>query len=99
MWQWLGDHLAAIGALLGSLVLVLFAKKKLVPTTPTPPVTPPVDPGAEDKKSADEKKVEDQHAHDVAVVVEQEKDQEKDLEDDPNAENDFIKKVGEDVRK
>ena len=103
MMQWLGENLKAIGALLGSLFLFLFVKKGPTVATPPdpalPPVTPPVDPGGQDKKNDDQKKAEDQHTQDVTNIVQQQQDQEQDIVNDPNVENDFIKRVGEDVRK
>lgn len=104
MWQWLSSHFDAIWALLGSLIIFFIVKRgpssKSAPTSPVlQPVSPPDDKKAQDQENEDQKKAEDQHEHDVDVVVQQQEDQEKQLEDDPNAENDFIKKVGEDVRK
>lgn len=98
MWAWLSAHWGALVALLTSLGLFFFVKKGPQIVAPVP-VVPPVNKKAEDQKNDNQKKAEDQHTQDVAVVVQQQQNQEKVLEDDPGAENDFIKRVGEDVRK
>lgn len=93
MLDWLKANVPWIGSLLAAVFLYFFVKKgpKIDAAEPVPPPTP--------SPEEEQKKVEEEHAHDVEVVVEQQQVQEKDLEDDPEAENDFIKRVGEDVRK
>lgn len=101
-WKWLAVGVAMV---VSFLVGILLRKAPVVVSGEDP----------EKKKAEDNTKAKDEqavvvetkeqdvakkeHDHEVAVVVDLEEKNEKQLEGDPTAENDFIKKVGQDVLK
>ena len=97
-WKWLLVALAIVGAFIAG----LFTKKKTVVAQDDgkkKKVEEDVTKKEDDDQKSHDQDVEDvtkKHEHDIQVVVEDEQKKVKDLED-PQDENDFIKKVGKDI--
>lgn len=101
-WRWI---LVACG-FLGSFIIGLIIRRP----RPAPPIDNGVKQATEDKTQQQEQQAQTQaatqqaeakteHDHAVADVVRQEQKDASALQNDPDAMNDFLKQVGQDVRK
>lgn len=113
MWDWIKKWWGLVAAGIGGFLAFLIGyevKKGLDGEPAAPPGPDPnikkaddaqtkEDQQASDQKTKDQQDDEKRHDQDVQAVVTQEQQQSGNLVNDPEAENDFIKKAGQDVRK